>query len=509
MSKNHDLFKLIDNMSVKEKQYFKRNIFSSKSRKLPLYATLFKIIEGTEADEIIVKDNKKHHDDIFIEKIKDERLKNNLAIYKNTLYEKILESLRSFHAQDSIQIKLNGLLQDINILLEKELFKQGYKRLKIAKRLATIYDYPNTLLTLINIERRLVRRLEHQKQNILLGELNELSNSCVNEMSMRVIILNLYDSFHTKMRNEILNKEEIEVTRKEVENIGKRINSEKKSSFHLLRDYHTLLFNLYYQERKIDEAIVQQEEIYKLYTVSPIMIREYPDRYASLIYNYMILLTNRKEYKRVISLIKEIRMLTKSEKEGGYGIKYHNIHSRVFQLSYFMELSLFLMEDSHEEALNLLPTIEEGLEIHRNNIPVASQIMFFQNIAMTYFLNKQYSSVLEWINRILSLEDTHKIKMNTQLLSRLLQVVIHYELQDYGLVADYFVPSFRKHLNRYKTHPEIKKYAPTYRILLSALSKASNATKDKKKKIFQDLAEQAKEIPLFATILPWIQEKAQ
>ena len=92
---SNQLFLLIKSMSKQEKRYFR--IFSSRnSNEKNNYYTLYQVIDRQHEydEEAIVKLLKSHH---FV---------NRLSIAKTRLYDQILKSLSSFHAQKSIDSDL-------------------------------------------------------------------------------------------------------------------------------------------------------------------------------------------------------------------------------------------------------------------------------------------------------------------------------------------------------------------------------------------------------------------
>lgn len=509
MGESFDCFKLVKKMSVEEKQAFKKDATLMKQSSPPLYLILFEVMEGTLESEVYSKKDGKYDESAIKKRIDDPRLLKHFSVYKNTLYEHLLSFLRKHNIADKVSVKLAALSEDIQLLLERGMNNAAYKRLKQAKALAKKYHYIYQLLDFLNIERRLVRRFERRRQGKLLEEINRESNHCILIIRYRNQLLNLYDRFHTHLINEYLSEVELQEVKLTVARIEEQIDTASTISFHLNGDLHTLKFNLYYAEKKYDLALEQQKLMAGLYKKEPHMVADNPDRYVGFLHNYMNLLFRVKSFVEIPDLLSEMRKIIIPKAKDGYGIKSYQIQSRVFQLSYYNELILLLNNEKYAEAIGLIEPIDKGLKHYHQLIPVTFQLMFFQNIAMAYFLNQEYPPVLDWVNRILTLEDSHKLKMNTRLLSRLLQIVVHYELEDYGIVAEHLVPSFRKYLSRYKHHPEIKKHGPTYRKLISVLSRASYATKDKKRQLFARFYEDAKAIPIFAMILPWVKRHSE
>ena len=504
------VFKLIKSLSVEEKRHFEKENALRNQKTAPLYIELYNIMEDTVKDELYNELDGKYSEEGLQKKIADTRLKKHLSVYKHTLYEYLLQSLRSYYNEDKASTKLYNLLREVQLLINRGMHKAAYKRLRVAKSLAEKYDYRIELLRLLETERRLIRRFERREQEQKIEAIKRQSEECVRIISYNNQVQNLYDRFYLQTINEKLTAEEKEETKHQILQIEQRINDTGLHSFHLMNNLVKLKLVLYYKDHEFTElALKHQRNMMTLFQEHHHMISEDPDNYISFSHNYMLLLLRQKAYDEIQMILGQLRKLTIPIQEGGHGINLLQVKARLFQISYFTELALLARQEHYKEAVALIPTIEEGLSTYKKHIPVSLQLMFFQNIAGVYFLDKQYQQVLPWINRILTLEDSHKMKMNTRLLSRLIQIIVHFELEDYGIVAEHLVPSFRKHLSRYKNHPEIAKSGTAYRKMLSVLSKASYSTKDKKRKLLSQFYEDAKAIPIFALILPWIKAQAE
>lgn len=113
---NDDLFQLIQSMTAAEKRYFKRHYASDKNQT----TDLFDFINGLESyDENIVK-----------QEFQDSKLSTNLKVYKVQLTALVFKSLVSYHNKKSSDSKINSALQEVEILIDKELYGFASKKLK-------------------------------------------------------------------------------------------------------------------------------------------------------------------------------------------------------------------------------------------------------------------------------------------------------------------------------------------------------------------------------------------
>lgn len=138
------LFDLVRTMTPNEKGYFRRRLQTHKSRSN--LAELFDFIdEVEEVDDKLIKEH-----------FKGENLAKNLSRSKNSLYEAVLSSLRSYHANAFVRDQLRQMLSEIEILFARGLYDQAYHRIKLAKNKAEKYACHLMLVDLLLWEIRIV-----------------------------------------------------------------------------------------------------------------------------------------------------------------------------------------------------------------------------------------------------------------------------------------------------------------------------------------------------------------
>ncbi len=134
-----NLFRLITSMSPAEKRYFKMHFSQPES----LLAQLFDLLNGMETyDEAQVK----------------QRLTNdgkNLKVHKVQLIELLLKSLTVFHSKKDVRSKLRQGLEEVDILMEKELYDIAADRLGKLKKLGQRYEEYTYLIEIAGREVRL------------------------------------------------------------------------------------------------------------------------------------------------------------------------------------------------------------------------------------------------------------------------------------------------------------------------------------------------------------------
>lgn len=153
---SNKLFLLIQKMTPSEKRYFKR--FGLVQQKNTSAA------EDVRKQYVLVFDaineQSEYNEAILIEQFQAHSFVKNFSEIKKYLFQQILKALRNYHAQHSIDSQLYNYLNDINILYQKELYRECERIIAKAKKIAQRYE-KFTVLLLLNEWKRNVLRISH------------------------------------------------------------------------------------------------------------------------------------------------------------------------------------------------------------------------------------------------------------------------------------------------------------------------------------------------------------
>ena len=186
------LFELIKSLSASEKRYFKR----------------FSKLQGDSENEYLdlfqkIDKQKKYNEPLLLDKLKNQTFAKNISSGKHYLYQLILKSLRAYHAEKKALFQVNDLVQDIYILMEKNLVLQANKRIKKAKKIADKYQLNIPKLGILLLERNLIRSFQQKKSAELIKENQQFSQQCINQINAQVDMVSLYDDVYLTIRNKM------------------------------------------------------------------------------------------------------------------------------------------------------------------------------------------------------------------------------------------------------------------------------------------------------------------
>lgn len=124
MATSNELYDFIKTLTSNEKRYFRLQTSLQTGKKN--YSKLFEELDALEEYDI----------DLLKERLKDSSFSKSLHVTSNYLYQRLLESLRSYHEESSIIATLNNLLLDAEILKKKGFYKMAMDILQKAAKLA-------------------------------------------------------------------------------------------------------------------------------------------------------------------------------------------------------------------------------------------------------------------------------------------------------------------------------------------------------------------------------------
>lgn len=123
------LFILIKSLKKAEKRNFK--LFVNKQTKIAEVGTYTRLFDLIDKQQI-------YNEQVLIKKMNFDQRK--LTSTKYLLYELILKSLRHLNSDQNPDFKLRAFLDKVEILFNKALYRQSYKMLMKAKKIAFSYD---------------------------------------------------------------------------------------------------------------------------------------------------------------------------------------------------------------------------------------------------------------------------------------------------------------------------------------------------------------------------------
>ena len=428
MTPAEDLFELIKSLTKNEKRFFRLSITLQKGEKNHL--RLFDVIsKQKEYDEKAIK---KHfaHNKKFIA---------SFSSWKKYLYRSLLKSLRNYYTDHSVNVRLLHIMNDIETLFQKGLFKQCEKLMDKAKNIAhshdkylpflLLNDYENAILTRQNYPKKMNSHFKERTKNI-----NAMLEKYKNEFEYGQLSQQIYSLFkkHGYAREKKgLKKYEYLITNPLLQDDNKAITFRSKNNFYGIHALYSSLkgdWEATYKYRiKALELAESRAEI----------IKGNPRMYINILGNLLVVCDVLKKNDVFKQILQKMRNFPATSIE---------LQHFIFQRSYTLEFEHYLSNNEFAEGVKLIPAIKEYIEKNNKVIVNVLAHQFYYNMAYSNFGVGNFSDTLKLLNKILSDSDK-ELREDIYCYVRMLALIVHYELGNEEFL-EYDIKSFNRYLDK-------------------------------------------------------------
>ncbi len=422
---------LIHKLTKAEKRYFKLIIQKSKATNESMFYQLFQLIE---------RDGKLDKSKALrtIDGLKASQISN----IKKQVYNHILDALRAFHKNNSIELSLRAEIDNGKLLYNKALYHQSLKVLHKAKYKAIKYNLYNIALEIVEFEKYIESQHITNANAFRAKELvreSELIKVIVDRINDNLnLSLSLYDLY-------------LKLGFAKDESKYEYIKAYFEKKIPHQPDFESMVFfeKLYLIQAYVwYNYMIQNFTQYYKYTMywvelfrdNSLMINLRPTLYLKGLHN---LLTGQYNVYLFDNYIETLDELTYIEKI--YNLKSNqNLVSTKMLYYYMHRLDLFFWEGEFEQGSQFVK--ELGIVLDKKVYPwdIYRELNFYFKIASMYFGNGEYSVAIKYLNKILN----HKqLKVHSELYAyaMILQAMAQYEAGN-TVHLDYFIKSIHRHL---------------------------------------------------------------
>lgn len=435
MTRPDTLHTLILKMDVNEKRYFKLNgaLQKKDSNMMRLFDFMSKM---KEYDEASIREN-----------FAGEKFLEQLAVTKNHVFNAILRSMRSYNIKRDIDLQLQGSLQDVRFLFEKDMLEHCLNELRAAKKLAVDNERYLIRLTILDWEARLLSDSRY-------AEADEADIDRISEEYYEVLGLLQNQREYLDLQSKIFNNYyKIGLKRK---NTDYKTNDQIVNQFALKDESRAQTFvakccylNIHALYRKMNN---DWEGAYS-FRIRLLELMEAhfdecgyivgPERLFAAINNLIPICVRLGRYDEADAYLKKQRSLFNL-------YRYHTetVESQIhFEMNALVaELAISVRigdrkrgEKSVRASLVLLDSFSEE---HKS----FGRMHLMFNMAYFYFADRQFNKAIRWINNVLN---DKKISSNEDLHAtcRILAMMTHFELSK-GDLLDYLARGTAKYLRK-------------------------------------------------------------
>jgi uncharacterized protein YqgV (UPF0045/DUF77 family) len=497
MKPSTELFQLVKSLSKSEKRYF--TLTSSLQSGEKNYMKLFDAIGGME-----------HYDEAELKrKYANESFVNHFASEKNHLYSLILKSLRGFYVDKSTASILQEQLCNIELLVDKALYKECGKIIRKAKIIAYNYEKYYYLLDLIDWEKTLVEeeylRGDFDKD---LTQLVEEENDCLEKLKNLAEYQMLYSEINYVFRTggyirTVEEKAMLDKISKHdlVKNDKMALSKKAATACYYIRGLCA------YTERNLDTAHVNFKSVVQIMEDNPTIMNELSPRYVKALNNVMFSYMDYADWDNAIAIIKKLKGLVSQK-----GFESISIQLKLFTYPHNAELLVCISRGDFKRAIKaVVPSVLKGLVKYDVKINDEEIMLFYYNISRIYFGANDYKNSLKYINLVLN-NSEKRLREDVYTFARLINLIIHYQLGNYDLL-DYTIKSAKRFVtNSQKNYKFETVFLTEFKKLLKnrdadAMLDLYKRFKSELQKVLKDPYEQAANE--YFDFIPWLDSKIE
>lgn len=423
-----NLFQLVKSMTKAEKRYFRLYIGNQNAE--TKFIQLFNFIEKQ---------------DIFDEKEilrKNPEIKSSqLANIKAHLYKELMTCLRLLYSTRDPYTQIREQIDYARLLYNRGLYLQSLKVLERAKALTQEDSHFILLLEILQFEKTIesnyITRSIRGRATILQNQTIESLQIVTDVSNLSNLALQMYGWYLEKgfVRNE-QDKTETKVFFKE--------------SLQGIQETQISVFGkLYYHQAHCWYYFILQDFIY-YYRHAFKWVKLFSDYKNFASYDLVMYL------KANHNLLSALFMLGKYDEFcTSLTVFENNIETVATDLNPNLKIQSFIyvsiakinrhfLDGTFTKGLDLIPEIEEKLNVYSELIDNHRIMIFYYKIACLYFGSANYSKTIYYLNQIISLNVGH-LRSDIQCFARILHLICHFELKNEDIL-EYLIKSIYKFL---------------------------------------------------------------
>ena len=427
------LYQLIQSLEKSEKRHFKLYIKRSSGNED------LKIIKLFDA-----MDKMMPYDEHNLLKRLKEVTKPQLSNLKSHLYKELLASLRLLKSSDSLDLQINELFDSAHILYKKGLFYQSLRIIDRAKEMAKLNQKFFFLPLILSLEKRIEALNVTDTFSNRIEELSEEANEANIKVDMITRLSNLslqmYGFFiaNGHARNEA-----------EEDKVKKFFKQSLPSGSSHQDGFYE---RLYYYQSQCWYAFIRQDFLryyryaqkwVNLFEEKPHAKRVETGHYIRGMHSLLNSHFDLRNYDKLNTELRRFEAFAQTKRVQSN----ENFTVQSFVYIAGAKINFYTISGLTREGLNEVPHIEEKLTEYAVFLDRHRVMVINYKIAMLYFLSGDYSTSIDYVQRIIN--DPTGLRTDLQCYARLVHLLAHYEMGNLELM-DSLTRSVFRYMSRMK-----------------------------------------------------------
>ncbi|MEM9819746.1 MAG: hypothetical protein AAF985_01685 [Bacteroidota bacterium] len=426
---SNKLFNLIKSLSGTEKRYFKVYVNNRHGERESKYLQLFEAIDlQATFDEEALKKAVYGTQPVQTRKYSE---------LKSYLYDLILKVLQGYDEKTSIDFRLKNKLQSVRVLYKRSHYLECIELLEKAKKLAYKYEFFLHVVEILDWE----KRVAYAQENIefLDSELKRINGEekyCLEQIRNLSTYRNiLYQLIISRRKDAVLRSE------KKVENLNRimshpMLESIERATSHRARIlFYRIYSNYSYSILAYEDFYHYSRQMVLAMEAQTHLLQEETSAYIFGMTNLMLscgLLQKHEELRELLDAFRQIKANSLDDE------------FRIFKHYNNFNFRLCITTGDFESGLKALKShLKEAKKFERQSFERGS---FYFQYCYIYFGMGDFGQALECLNQWLSLPKSVE-REDLQSLARILNLIIHYEMENTELL-EYLVRSTYRFLKK-------------------------------------------------------------
>lgn len=414
------LFGLIKSLTKAEKRNFRLYAKRNHDDDSMLFIQLFDAL-----------DKMNNFDEDSILKRLDHISKMQLSNLKRHLYHQILRSLRLIHAPRINSIEIRENIDYAHVLYAKGLYIQSLKILQRAKQIAKKEEEDLLHLEIVEfqkiIESRHITNTGPVKNDALTYEAKEVSDRVDASISLSNLRVRLH-GYYIK-NSHVKNEDERNVAIRFLNDNLPDIGADKLGYIERIYLYQCYVWH-YYILLDFEQCYDYALKWVAVFEEKPELKHQDPDLYMR---GYHYVLTGAFHARKVEKLAFHMTTLEQFRQQN-YAKFTEN--SKIFSFLYvhWARLNLHFLRGTYDAGVAILPNTLKRIKRYNERIAPHRLMVFYYKIAWMYLGNGQPGKAVPYVTKIIN-DDIADFREDIQGYSRLLYLMIHYDLDNFELMS--------------------------------------------------------------------------
>jgi len=442
-----NIFQLIHAMTASEKRYFKRHFASDTGAMTELFDYL--------------NNQKSYNENQVKEYFKKSKISTHLKVYKVQLAELLLKSLTSYHNKKSIRSKIRIGLEEIELLMTKQLYGLAHTRIKKVKELCLKYEELEYIFSVLFFEIMINSFFDIQlkpSEYPVLEELEKYTDSIKNVYKLKKINFALHDKSNNEQTQKLTPDEQAYYTKilmeeEKKDEQGKLTFNEK----YYLNSSLSLISKLV-NDNPNKEYSFKKKNV-ELFETNPHFIENHTSYYYAALFNFLICCRKIGKNDELIRGIQKIKELTTD-----YPFLKRNL---IFV--YYLEIKYNYQKKNYAYLTNNLESVVNKHIKKYNQKEDTMPALCFIYFTLTYMLIDKPQNVQYYLRRLQAI--SKNLNPSYAQFFDILELISHYETGDVSVIQN-LLGSFKRKIKKDK---ELKPFYKEMLEFFGDLIKITNA----------------------------------